>query len=153
MLTLGVDLAAADERTALAMVEWRAGKAEVRRLRVGVSDDEIIEAVSVDIACIGNRPAEQRVMRRLNGGVGELILVKRQYGICHRKRGNTIIKLASALENIDGAYGDREREAQIGVNILLTGGSYHDAGSGSVCGAGAGHTEAEQGAGRKTGRL
>ncbi|MEV6841992.1 DUF429 domain-containing protein [Actinoplanes sp. NPDC051411] len=46
MLTLGVDLAAADERTALAVVEWRAGAAEVRRLQLGVSDDEIVAAVA-----------------------------------------------------------------------------------------------------------
>lgn len=45
MLTLGVDLAAADERTALAVVEWRDGEAEVRRLQLGVSDDEIVAAV------------------------------------------------------------------------------------------------------------
>jgi hypothetical protein len=31
VLTLGVDLAAADERTAPAVIEWRAGEAEVKR--------------------------------------------------------------------------------------------------------------------------
>jgi predicted nuclease with RNAse H fold len=46
VLTLGVDLAAADERTALAVIEWRAGEAEVKRLQLGVSDDEIVAAVA-----------------------------------------------------------------------------------------------------------
>jgi predicted nuclease with RNAse H fold len=46
MLTLGVDLAAADERTASAVVEWRDGVAEVREARLGVGDDAILEAVA-----------------------------------------------------------------------------------------------------------
>jgi predicted nuclease with RNAse H fold len=46
VLTLGVDLAAADERTALAVVEWGDGGAEVRQLRFGVSDDDIVGAVA-----------------------------------------------------------------------------------------------------------
>jgi predicted nuclease with RNAse H fold len=45
MLTLGVDLAAADERTAIALVEWSGGRAGVRRLQHGVSDDEVVDAV------------------------------------------------------------------------------------------------------------
>lgn len=44
-MTVGVDLAAADERTALAGVEWRGGAAIVREVRLGVGDDEIIAAV------------------------------------------------------------------------------------------------------------
>jgi predicted nuclease with RNAse H fold len=44
-LTFGVDLAAADERTAAAAVEWREGQAEVRRVRLGVGDEEIVAGV------------------------------------------------------------------------------------------------------------
>jgi predicted nuclease with RNAse H fold len=43
--TLGVDLAAADVRTAVATLEWAGGQASVRELRVGVSDDQILEAI------------------------------------------------------------------------------------------------------------
>ncbi|MGW4464747.1 DUF429 domain-containing protein [Micromonospora sp. NPDC004704] len=46
MLTLGVDLAAADVRTAMALIEWSPRQASVRMVRVGVSDDQIVEAVS-----------------------------------------------------------------------------------------------------------
>jgi hypothetical protein len=46
VLTLGVDLAAADERTALAFVEWVGGGAAVRGVRLGVGDDEILAAIS-----------------------------------------------------------------------------------------------------------
>jgi predicted nuclease with RNAse H fold len=46
VLTLGVDLAAADERTALAVVGWAGGRAEVRTVRLGVGDDEIVAAVA-----------------------------------------------------------------------------------------------------------
>jgi len=45
VLTLGVDLASADERTALALVEWTGTAAVVRDLRLGVSDPELIEAI------------------------------------------------------------------------------------------------------------
>ncbi|AGL18533.1 DUF429 domain-containing protein [Actinoplanes sp. N902-109] len=45
MRTLGVDLAAADERTALAEIDWYAGGAAVRNLRLGVTDQEIVQAV------------------------------------------------------------------------------------------------------------
>ncbi|MCY1144593.1 DUF429 domain-containing protein [Actinoplanes sp. Pm04-4] len=45
MLTLGVDLASADERTATALVEWTGEAAVVRDLRLGVGDDELIEAI------------------------------------------------------------------------------------------------------------
>ena len=45
MLTLGVDLAAADVRTAVAVVEWSPGRATVRRVQLGVTDDEIVAAV------------------------------------------------------------------------------------------------------------
>ncbi|MEW2384030.1 DUF429 domain-containing protein [Micromonospora sp. NPDC047707] len=44
MLTLGVDLAAADERTAMAMVEWLSDRAVVRDLVLDVSDARIVEA-------------------------------------------------------------------------------------------------------------
>lgn len=45
MLTLGVDLAAADERTATALVQWSARSATVRAVRLGVSDDDLVDAV------------------------------------------------------------------------------------------------------------
>jgi predicted nuclease with RNAse H fold len=45
VLTLGVDLAAADERTAMATVEWRGGRAVVRELVRGVEDARIVAAV------------------------------------------------------------------------------------------------------------
>ncbi|MEU8085753.1 DUF429 domain-containing protein [Micromonospora sp. NPDC049101] len=44
MLTLGVDLAAADKRTAMAAVEWLPGRAVVRDLVLDVSDARIVEA-------------------------------------------------------------------------------------------------------------
>ena len=45
MLTLGVDLAAADVRTAVATVAWSAGRATVQTVHRGVTDDEIVAAV------------------------------------------------------------------------------------------------------------
>ncbi|MBB4694923.1 DUF429 domain-containing protein [Paractinoplanes abujensis] len=45
MLTLGVDLASADERTAVALLDWSGGGAAVRDLRLGVSDDDLLKAV------------------------------------------------------------------------------------------------------------
>ncbi len=44
MLTLGVDLAAADKRTAMATVEWLPDRAMVRDLVLDVSDARIVEA-------------------------------------------------------------------------------------------------------------
>ncbi|GAB3970943.1 DUF429 domain-containing protein [Plantactinospora veratri] len=44
MLTLGVDLAAADKRTAIAAVEWLPDRAIVRDLVLDVSDARIVEA-------------------------------------------------------------------------------------------------------------
>jgi hypothetical protein len=44
-LTLGVDLAAADERTATAVVEWSDQGAKVRALQHGVSDGELVDAI------------------------------------------------------------------------------------------------------------
>ncbi|MEU7656429.1 DUF429 domain-containing protein [Micromonospora taraxaci] len=44
MLTLGVDLAAADKRTAMATVEWLPGRAVVRDLVLDVGDARIVEA-------------------------------------------------------------------------------------------------------------
>ncbi|MBQ1061977.1 DUF429 domain-containing protein [Micromonospora chalcea] len=44
MLTVGVDLAAADKRTAMAAVEWLPGRAVVRDLALGVSDAQIVQA-------------------------------------------------------------------------------------------------------------
>jgi hypothetical protein len=44
ILTLGVDLAAADERTALAVVEWRDGGAEIQEAQLGVDDDAMVRA-------------------------------------------------------------------------------------------------------------
>lgn len=46
MLTIGVDLAAADARTALAAIEWSAGRAHVVDLRVGVSDEHVVAALA-----------------------------------------------------------------------------------------------------------
>jgi predicted nuclease with RNAse H fold len=46
VLTLGVDLASADERTAIALLEWTDRKATVRTLQLGVSDRELISAIS-----------------------------------------------------------------------------------------------------------
>jgi predicted nuclease with RNAse H fold len=45
VLTLGVDLAAADERTASAVVRWRDGEADVVEARLGVGDEAILEAI------------------------------------------------------------------------------------------------------------
>ncbi len=45
MLTLGVDLASADVRTASALVEWGGGGAVVRHLQLGVSDGELVEQI------------------------------------------------------------------------------------------------------------
>ena len=45
MLTLGVDLAAADERTAAAVLEWSDDRAVVRALDRGVSDGALVEAI------------------------------------------------------------------------------------------------------------
>lgn len=45
MLTVGVDLAAQPERTAIAYLGWSAGRASLRGLVVGANDDTIVEAV------------------------------------------------------------------------------------------------------------
>ncbi|GIF71011.1 DUF429 domain-containing protein [Asanoa siamensis] len=45
MITVGVDLAAADERSGLAVVTWSAGRAVVSSLSVGVTDASIVAAV------------------------------------------------------------------------------------------------------------
>ncbi|MCA2213103.1 DUF429 domain-containing protein [Jidongwangia harbinensis] len=45
MRTLGVDLAAADVRTAIAVVEWSDGRATIQAARLGVSDDQIVDAI------------------------------------------------------------------------------------------------------------
>lgn len=44
MRTAGVDLAADERRTALAVITWTAGAARVDRLSVGVGDDDIVDA-------------------------------------------------------------------------------------------------------------
>ncbi|WP_431728922.1 hypothetical protein [Verrucosispora sp. TAA-831] len=44
MLTLGVDLAAADKRTAMASIEWLPDRAMVRDLVLDVGDVPIVEA-------------------------------------------------------------------------------------------------------------
>ena len=44
VLTVGVDLAAADQRTAIAAIGWSPSGAEVRDVAVGVGDDRIVEA-------------------------------------------------------------------------------------------------------------
>ncbi|MEV4621874.1 DUF429 domain-containing protein [Asanoa sp. NPDC049573] len=45
MITVGVDLAAADERSGLAVVDWSPGRAVVSSVSVGVSDAEIVAAI------------------------------------------------------------------------------------------------------------
>jgi predicted nuclease with RNAse H fold len=45
LITVGVDLAAADVRTAIATIEWTPGAATVTDVTVGVDDDRIVEAV------------------------------------------------------------------------------------------------------------
>jgi predicted nuclease with RNAse H fold len=45
VLTLGVDLAAADDRTATAVVEWSDRRATVHDLQRGVSDDQLVGAI------------------------------------------------------------------------------------------------------------
>lgn len=45
MLTVGVDLAAEPERTAIAWIDWSAGTAVVRDLVLGADDDHVIEAI------------------------------------------------------------------------------------------------------------
>lgn len=52
MRTAGVDLAAESARTALAIIEWGEGRAWVTRLEVGVTDAEIVHAVT-DVAKLG----------------------------------------------------------------------------------------------------
>ncbi|EWM62973.1 MULTISPECIES: DUF429 domain-containing protein [Micromonospora] len=44
MRTLGVDLAAANERTAMAAIEWLPDRAVVRDLLLGINDAQIVEA-------------------------------------------------------------------------------------------------------------
>jgi predicted nuclease with RNAse H fold len=46
MLTVGIDLAARPERTAIARILWRAGRAAVTDLRLGADDDAILDAIS-----------------------------------------------------------------------------------------------------------
>lgn len=46
MRTAGVDLAADERRTALAVIVWESGGARVERLTVGVDDDEIADAAT-----------------------------------------------------------------------------------------------------------
>jgi predicted nuclease with RNAse H fold len=45
MLTVGVDLAAQPEGTAIACLDWSPGRASVRSLVVGAHDDQIVEAI------------------------------------------------------------------------------------------------------------
>jgi predicted nuclease with RNAse H fold len=45
MLTVGVDLAAQPEGTAIAYLEWSTGRASLRGLVVGANDDTIVESV------------------------------------------------------------------------------------------------------------
>ena len=45
MLTVGVDLAAEADRTAVAWLDWRDGGAVLRRLMRGATDEDILEAV------------------------------------------------------------------------------------------------------------
>jgi predicted nuclease with RNAse H fold len=44
VITVGIDLAAEPDQTAVAVLEWTASGARVRSLQVGVNDDEIIES-------------------------------------------------------------------------------------------------------------
>ncbi len=62
MLTLGIDLAAADERTALAAISWSPGAATLQALQHGVTDDHLVEAIpeadKVGIDCPLGWPAK-----------------------------------------------------------------------------------------------
>ncbi|MGN6245172.1 MAG: DUF429 domain-containing protein [Motilibacteraceae bacterium] len=46
MRTAGVDLAAQDTGTALAVVDWEPGRARLVRLQIGVSDRDVLDAVA-----------------------------------------------------------------------------------------------------------
>lgn len=46
MITVGVDLAAEARRTAVATIEWSAGRAEVRSAELGQADDAIVAAAT-----------------------------------------------------------------------------------------------------------
>ena len=62
MLTIGVDLAAESVRTAVAALEWGGGRAVVRSLVLGASDDDIVEAsreaTTIGIDCAFGWPLE-----------------------------------------------------------------------------------------------
>jgi predicted nuclease with RNAse H fold len=62
VLTLGIDLAAADERTALAAISWSPGAATLQALQHGVTDDHLVEAIpeadKVGIDCPLGWPAK-----------------------------------------------------------------------------------------------
>ncbi|ROQ54866.1 uncharacterized protein DUF429 [Rathayibacter sp. PhB152] len=62
MLTIGVDLAAEPVRTAVAALEWGGGRAVVRSLVLGASDDDIVEAsreaTTIGIDCAFGWPLE-----------------------------------------------------------------------------------------------
>ena len=62
MLTIGVDLAAEPARTALAAIDWRGGRAEVRSLVLGASDADVVDASAgastVGIDCAFGWPIE-----------------------------------------------------------------------------------------------
>jgi predicted nuclease with RNAse H fold len=45
VITVGVDLAAADERSGLAVVEWSPGRAVISSVEVGVSDAQIVSTI------------------------------------------------------------------------------------------------------------
>jgi predicted nuclease with RNAse H fold len=46
VLTVGIDLAAEPKRTAVAWVDWRAGRGVVREVRCGVDDDTLLAALA-----------------------------------------------------------------------------------------------------------
>ncbi|AZZ50897.1 DUF429 domain-containing protein [Rathayibacter festucae] len=62
MLTIGVDLAAEPVRTAVAALEWGGGRAVVRSLVLGASDDDVVaasrEATTIGIDCAFGWPLE-----------------------------------------------------------------------------------------------
>ncbi|GAA3448846.1 DUF429 domain-containing protein [Dactylosporangium matsuzakiense] len=78
MLTVGVDLAAADERTALAAIAWSPCGAELRTLELGVSDERIVAAVTecdkagIDCALGWPEPFTRMLIAHRDGHLHEL---------------------------------------------------------------------------------
>ncbi|WP_433213357.1 DUF429 domain-containing protein [Dactylosporangium sp. CS-047395] len=78
MLTVGVDLAAGDERTALAVLHWESGRAFVQSLQLGADDRTIVAAITssdkagIDCALGWPEPFTQMVLAHRYGHVRSL---------------------------------------------------------------------------------